>query len=292
MRSGTASTTKSTSPKPSYSVVPWMRSTTCATCSPAASSSSLPRSTSLETWFCVTLRASARPASTRSSLTSLSTTGMPAEAMVWAIWPPMVPAPTTAALKTNMSRNALLREGERGRLYAGVALGPELRGEASQRPLERLALRAADEQEVERAELPALLLQLVAELERDRHALAVRHERDALRAADLLVLDGERLPDARLVRGDLLEHAAAALRERVPDHLGARVRPIPGDARDVLAAVDERRPAAVVVPERLGVARRAGDVDPRAHSPHQTCSSRRMRSIPAATASRRGPSSA
>ena len=50
----------------------------------------------------VTLRASASPASTSSSSTSFSTTGMPAAAIVWAIWPPMVPAPTTAALKTNM----------------------------------------------------------------------------------------------------------------------------------------------------------------------------------------------
>ena len=38
IRSGTASMTKSTSPKPSYSVVPWMRSTTLATCASAASS--------------------------------------------------------------------------------------------------------------------------------------------------------------------------------------------------------------------------------------------------------------
>src|ERR1700729_2730395 len=33
---------------------------------------------------------------------SLSTTGKPAAAIVWAICPPMVPAPTTAALNTNM----------------------------------------------------------------------------------------------------------------------------------------------------------------------------------------------
>ena len=33
---------------------------------------------------------------------SFSTTGMPAAAIVWAIWPPIVPAPTTAALNTNM----------------------------------------------------------------------------------------------------------------------------------------------------------------------------------------------
>ena len=35
---------------------------------------------------------------------SLRTTGMPAAAIVCAIWPPMVPAPTTAALNTNMAR--------------------------------------------------------------------------------------------------------------------------------------------------------------------------------------------
>src|ERR1700740_1617126 len=39
---------------------------------------------------------------------SLSTTGMPAAAIVWAIWPPIVPAPTTAALNTNMRRSPVL----------------------------------------------------------------------------------------------------------------------------------------------------------------------------------------
>src|SRR4051794_13806331 len=293
MRSGTASTAKSTSPKPSYSVVPWMRSRTPATCVPAASSSSLPRSTSLPTWLWVTLRASASPASTRSSSTSFSTTGMPADAMVWAIWPPMVPAPTTATLKTNMVWTALLRKGERRRLYAGVPLRSELGREPAQRPLERLALRAADEQQVERAEPAALLLELVVELERDRHAPAVRYERDPLRAADLLVLDLERLADARLVGDHVLEDPSAPVGVGVPNDAGARVRPLAVDARDVLAAVDERRPAARVVPERLGLARLAGDVDARADAAHppQTRSSRRMRSMPAATASRRGASS-
>src|SRR3954465_13748700 len=189
-----------------------MRSRTPATWTPAASSSSLPRPTSLPTCFLVPFRASVSPASTRSSSTSLSTTGMPAEAMVWAIWPPMVPAPTTAALKTNMFRTALLRKRKGRRLYAGVAVRSQLRGEAPQRALERLALRAADEQQVERAELAAALLELVVELERDRHALGMRDEGDALRAADPHVLNRERLPDARLVGGDLLEDAPAPLR--------------------------------------------------------------------------------
>src|SRR3954453_21736873 len=296
MRSGTASITKSTSPKPSYSVVPWMRSSTPATCVPAASSFSLPRSTSLPTWLCVTFRASASPASTRSSSTSLSTTGMPADAMVWAIWPPIVPAPTTAALNTNMIRTALLRKGKARQAspsQAGIAVGPHLGGEPAQRPLERLALRAADEQEIERAERAALLRELVVELERDRHAPAAGRERHPLRAADLLVLDLERLADARLVAEDALEDPPAPAGGGVPDDAGALVRPLAVDAGDVLAAVDERRPAARVVPERLGLARLAGDVDARADPTHprQTRSSRWMRSMPAATASRRGASS-
>jgi hypothetical protein len=32
---------------------------------------------------------------------------MPAEATTWAISPPIVPAPTTAALKTNMAAEAI-----------------------------------------------------------------------------------------------------------------------------------------------------------------------------------------
>ena len=55
-------------------------------------------------WAWVTSRALVRPWSTNSCLTSLRTTGMPAEATTWAISPPMVPAPTTAALKTNIGR--------------------------------------------------------------------------------------------------------------------------------------------------------------------------------------------
>src|SRR3954453_2627521 len=61
---------------------------------------------SLETrrssWPLVTSRALSRPTSTNFWSTSLRTTGMPAAAMTWAISPPIVPAPTTAALKTNM----------------------------------------------------------------------------------------------------------------------------------------------------------------------------------------------
>ena len=50
------------------------------------------------------LLAFSRPWSTNFCSTSLSTTGMPDEAITWAISPPMVPAPTTAALAMNMAR--------------------------------------------------------------------------------------------------------------------------------------------------------------------------------------------
>jgi hypothetical protein len=79
-----------------------MRPTTSSTCAAACSSLSLPFFTRRATWPWVTLRASVSPASTRSWRMSLRTTGIPAAAIVWAIWPPIVPAPTTAALKTNM----------------------------------------------------------------------------------------------------------------------------------------------------------------------------------------------
>ena len=71
---------------------------------------------------------------------------MPAEAIVWAISPPIVPAPTTAALNTNMSPKS-----------SGTALGGEgyragfllrLGREAAQRAAQRVAQRAADEEHV------------------------------------------------------------------------------------------------------------------------------------------------
>jgi hypothetical protein len=50
---------------------------------------------------CHSERAFSIPVSTNFWSTSLSTTGMSAFAIVCAISPPIVPAPTTAALKTN-----------------------------------------------------------------------------------------------------------------------------------------------------------------------------------------------
>ena len=59
-------------------------------------------------WPWVTSRAFSGPWSTNFCLTSLRTTAMPADAITWAISPPMVPAPTTAALKTNIARRLTL----------------------------------------------------------------------------------------------------------------------------------------------------------------------------------------
>ena len=75
---------------------------TASICSSACSALILPFSASFPICPAVTLRASWSPWSTSSCLMSFSTTGMPAAAIVWAIWPPIVPAPTTAALNTNM----------------------------------------------------------------------------------------------------------------------------------------------------------------------------------------------
>src|SRR4051794_31320903 len=132
----------------------------------------------------VTLRASVRPASTNSCLTSLRTTSIPAAAMVWAIWPPMVPAPTTAALNTNMPRTLLLAR--------GFAIRGALTGEARQGAGQRLALARADEHGVhQEGQGPEpLLLELVAQPEGHAHpVVAGGGERDRLGAGHGRVLD-------------------------------------------------------------------------------------------------------
>jgi hypothetical protein len=63
--------------------------------------------------------------------TSLRTTGTSAAAMTWAISPPITPAPTTAALKTNMGFSCSCREDcERGRLRRGAHGSRPVRAEA------------------------------------------------------------------------------------------------------------------------------------------------------------------
>src|SRR3954452_20026010 len=174
-----------------------MRPTTCSTCWSACSWVSFSFLTSRPIWPAVTLRASVSPASTNSCETSLRTTGMPAAAMVWAIWPPIVPAPTTAALNTNMRVSAtfLRLEGAGGYLFAGhLRVGLELPCEAVHGALERVGDRPADEQEVhERPQRPALL-EGVFHRQGQLHAVVLGRELDALGGAHLRVLHLSRLP--------------------------------------------------------------------------------------------------
>ena len=68
-----------------------------------------------------TSRACASPASTSVSSASLSRTGMPAAAIAWASSPPMAPAPTTAALNTNMPADPSDRARPRARRRSAAA---------------------------------------------------------------------------------------------------------------------------------------------------------------------------
>src|SRR5215210_2260036 len=170
----------------------------------AASWESLPFLTRLAPWRADTSRAFSRPVSTKRCSTSLRMTGMPAAAMTCAISPPITPAPTTAALKTNMAGTLAAHSGLPLQVPAPLA------GEPGEGPLERRLDLAAHEEAVDEPRRGGLLLELVVELERDGHVVAGGCERDLLRAAQALVLDGERLAHASLVRGHLLEHAAAA----------------------------------------------------------------------------------
>ena len=192
-------------------------------------------------------------------MTSLSTTGVPEAAMVWAICPPMVPAPTTAALNTNMAPQAI--ENLR------VQLPPRCGSAAA--CAERLALRAPDEQQVHHGHPGPLILQRVAQLEGDRDGALDRREGHALGAAQLLVLDVDGLALARDVARHTLLHAPASAGLRVPQHARAGPRPIALQSRDVVQAVDEGRPAGGVVPQLLGLAGEAGDDDAGAHATHR-----------------------
>src|SRR5215204_4554715 len=118
---------------------------------------------------------------------------MSAAAMTCAISPPMTPAPTTAALKTNMA----------GTLAAGHGLQlhvpAPLAGEARERAPQRRDDLPPHEDQVEQPRQRSLLLELVLERERDRHRVRTRREPDLLGAAQAAVLDRERLAAAGLV---------------------------------------------------------------------------------------------
>src|SRR5215211_1209025 len=74
----------------------------------------------------VTCRAFSSPVSTNSCFTSLRSTGMPADATTWATSPPIVPAPTTAALKTNIAAQAIGAPRAGGRVRRASCLGAHM----------------------------------------------------------------------------------------------------------------------------------------------------------------------
>src|SRR5687767_3965044 len=191
--------TKSTSPKPSYSVVPWMRARISAACASACSCVIFCLLTRLPSCAAVTSRAFFRPSSTNSGSTSFSTTGMPAEAMTWAISPPIVPAPTTAALNTNtLTVSFWLASVE-------VAVGLQLDREAPQRPAQCVAERATHEEQIGQHGADArVALELVGELDADLAAALVVEEAHALRPRHLRILDIHDVGHERLVLAHLL----------------------------------------------------------------------------------------
>src|SRR3954470_865834 len=162
--------TKSTSPKPLYSVVPVIRPRISAACASACSSVIFCLPTSAPSCARVTSSALRRPRSTNSCLTSLRITGTPAEAMTWAISPPIVPAPTTAALNTNTLAELLRcrweRPGGRRRLRRELAIGGKLDREPLEGAPQRLAQRVTDEEDIGDRAAETRALELVDELER------------------------------------------------------------------------------------------------------------------------------
>src|SRR3954452_5150561 len=143
-------------------------------------------------WSFETSKAFARPWSTNFWSMSLRTTGMPAELMTWAISPPIVPAPTTAALVTNMA----------ARLQR--CLVRRLCGEAAHSAFQSHRQRPADEERVGDPAERTSLRELVIELHQD----AARLEED-------------RLPPAQLILEDLRDHVVVVALEDPLRHTAA-----------------------------------------------------------------------
>src|SRR3954454_17328159 len=177
----------------------------------------------------------------------------------------MVPAPTTAALNTNMSRNSSFC------FRSEVGGRPRLALEARKGALERVAHRAAHEGEVDYSRNSAILLDGVLQLEGHGCSLGTGLKADRLAAVDLRVLDLDRLAYTGLEAHDALEHAPATPGLRVPDdHRAGFARPALVDPLDVAEPVDERRPAPGVVPQLLGVAGGdTGELQLGLHPPHR-----------------------
>src|SRR4029078_5278901 len=110
---------------------------------------------------------------------SLRTTSMSAAAIAWAISPPIVPAPTTAALKTNIPLLTWV--------WGSARLPVRLEPKGAERALQRASHLAADEEQIGDRGEDAAALDLVLEALGDaRQALRAggerRHPRRAGRA--------------------------------------------------------------------------------------------------------------
>src|SRR5436190_10842014 len=151
---------------------------------------------------------------------SLRTTGMPAELMTWAISPPIVPAPTTAALVTNMA----------ARLQPGFVLS--LYGEAAECAFQRLRERAPDEEHVGQPAQRAARRERVVEL----HLDCAVGEAERL-GADQLVLEQIRHEAVGTALEHALGHPATARGPALPHELGARLRPVAAHVDYVAEAV-------------------------------------------------------
>src|SRR4051812_10462647 len=97
---------------------------------------------------------------------------MSAAAMTWAISPPITPAPTTPALKTNMARTLVRVAGGTAPVLAFEAeldLRLALVGEAGHSAPQRVGHRPAHEQQVDDRRDRRAVPDPVLERERDRH---------------------------------------------------------------------------------------------------------------------------
>src|SRR3954453_16712225 len=154
-----------------------MRSRIAATCSSACSRVIFSFLTRDPVWIFDTSSAFVRPWSTNFWSMSLRTTGMPAELMTWAISPPIVPAPTTAALVTNMA----------ARLQGGLIL--RFCREAPESAFQSHCERPADEQHVGQAAQRAALGERVVQAQDHVGAVGGGFEAGALDRGHLVVVD-------------------------------------------------------------------------------------------------------
>src|SRR2546423_327973 len=157
-------------------------------------------------WPCVTCWAFSRPWSTNFCSTSLSTTSRPAAAITWAISPPIVPAPTTAALNTYIGPPKRLL----GLVRLQARLFRRFGGEAPARPAQGVADGAADEEEVgERGKHPRAGEPVVERQLEDGATAVVELEAGALDAVQPLLEDLGLEAVRRVAPHDLLRHPAA-----------------------------------------------------------------------------------